>query len=285
MKVVHSIADFQALRPSLQGSLGLVPTMGALHEGHASLVRQSVAENDQTVVSIFVNPTQFGPNEDYEKYPRRLDQDAEMLARLGVDFIFAPNVQDIYPDQKPKIRFEIDHLDQVLCAKSRPGHMNGVLQIVSILFHLVQPKRAYFGLKDYQQQLIIQSLVRELHFSLSIVPCPLIRQIDGLALSSRNRYLSKEERQQATALSSILAEVKLKRENWKSIAAIHQMAQEQLEAAPLVKLDYFEILRGQDLQVPAKLEAQEYPIAFIAAWLGSTRLIDNMPLFEYPPVL
>ncbi|MEM9983908.1 MAG: pantoate--beta-alanine ligase, partial [Bacteroidota bacterium] len=242
MKVVHSIDDFQALRPTLRGSLGLVPTMGALHEGHASLVRQSLTENEKTVVSIFVNPTQFGPNEDYEQYPRRLEQDAELLAELGVDFIFAPRVQDIYTAGKPKIRLEIDQLDQVLCAKSRPGHLNGVLQIVSILFHLVQPDRAYFGLKDYQQQLIIQSLVKELHFPLAIVPCPLVRKIDGLALSSRNRYLTEEEGKQATALSGILAEVKLKRENWKSIAEVHQMVEERLKTVPLVKLDYFEIL-------------------------------------------
>jgi pantoate--beta-alanine ligase len=205
MEIIQNIPALRTFRRNLnpQTSVGLVPTMGALHAGHASLVKNAVKDNDITIVSIFVNPTQFGPNEDFEKYPRSLEKDAAMLADLGVDIIFAPSTNDIYPAQS-QFYFQIKSLDQKLCGASRPGHMNGVVQVVSMLFHLVQPTHAYFGLKDYQQCRIIQTLVEELHFPLEVVPCAIIREEDGLAMSSRNVYMSAEERQQALFLSQTL---------------------------------------------------------------------------------
>ncbi len=284
MKILTNIASLRQHRQGWLGSIGLVPTMGALHEGHAALVRRSVAENDLTVVSIFVNPTQFAPHEDFERYPRTLEQDQALLSELGTDFIFAPATQEIYPQNTAQIGFTVRDLDKVLDGASRPGHMNGVLQVVNILFNLVQPHRAYFGLKDYQQQLILQHMVRELHLPVQIVPCPIVREVDGLAMSSRNRYLTAEEREQALFLSRALSRLKALRGEWGDMDQAQAEVSAQLAQYPLVKLDYFEVLRGQDLTLPATWTAEEYHVAFLAAFLGSTRLIDNMPLWEYPPV-
>lgn len=285
MELITDLAQLNRQRAQWQGSIGLVPTMGALHDGHANLVRRSVAENDHTVVSVFVNPTQFAPHEDFENYPRNLVQDEAMLQELGVDAVFAPRAADIYPspDNQNYLSFHIQHLDQVLCARSRSGHMNGVLQIVSILFHLVQPYRAYFGLKDYQQLLLLRTLVRELHFPLQVIPCTLVREPDGLAMSSRNVNLSPENRVQAGILSQMLAQLKLRRAYWGTIDEALAFGRDMLSSqSPDARLDYLEILRGQDLQPPASLTSPEYPVAFVAAWFGDTRLIDNIPLWEYP---
>jgi len=284
MKILTDIASLRQHRQGWLGSIGLVPTMGALHDGHASLVRRSVAENDLTVVSIFVNPTQFGPHEDFERYPRTLEQDQAMLSQLGTDVIFAPATQEIYPQPVGQIGFTVRDLDKVLDGASRPGHLNGVLQVVNILFNLVQPHRAYFGLKDYQQQLILQHMVRELHLPLQLVPCPIVREVDGLAMSSRNRYLTTEEREQALFLSRSLSRLKALRGELTDLTQAYNEVSAQLAQYPLVKLDYFDVLRGQDLTPLAKWTAEEYPVAFLAAFLGKTRLIDNMPLWEYPPL-
>ena len=280
MKIFKEIAAYQNWRMSVESGvrIGLVPTMGALHEGHASLVQKSVSENDLTVVSIFVNPTQFGPNEDFEQYPRTLEADATLLQSLGADVVFAPNVSDIYPSGTSQIRFEIVDLDKKLCGRSRPGHMNGVIQVVSILFHLIQPTHAYFGQKDYQQCLIIQQMVQELHFPVEIVPCPIVRENDGLALSSRNVYLSSKERVQALFLSKTLREIKEKRSDYRNVEEAKAYVLEQLSAYPLVQLDYFEILDGKTLQDIDDLSPENHPHAFIAAFLGKTRLIDNQDL-------
>lgn len=280
MEIFYDIQTYQAWRKqqSPLHRIGLVPTMGALHEGHASLVKQSTLENDLTVVSIFVNPTQFGPNEDFEKYPRNLEEDAALLKTLGVDAIFAPEVKDIYPGGQSQILFEIRDLDKKLCGASRPGHMNGVVQVVSILFHLIQPTHAYFGLKDYQQCLILQHLVKELHFPLEIVPCPIIREADGLALSSRNVYLSTEEREQALFLSKTLTEVQEKKATFNSVQEAKDFVLQSLEQYPLVRLDYFDILNGQSLKEIPHIHPDHHPHAFIAAFLGKTRLIDNKSL-------
>lgn len=260
--------------------VGLVPTMGALHEGHASLVRRSVSENDLTIVSIFVNPTQFGPNEDLSRYPRDLDGDMQLLESLGVDILFTPESTAIYPGESPQIVLGIRDLDKCLCGASRPGHMNGVVQVVSILFHLVQPDRAYFGMKDYQQYLIIDHLVRELHFPVEVVPCEIVRESDGLAMSSRNRYLSEEERRQALFLSRALALVEEQRAEGVSLEEIRAGVLTLLAAYPLVRLDYFEVRHGQSLAPLDELSAANKPVAFIAAFLGNTRLIDNRILTE-----
>ena len=280
MKVIRELGALRAFRASLprEVSLGLVPTMGALHEGHLSLARSSIEENDLTMVSIFVNPTQFGPNEDFEKYPRSLEKDASMLEELGVDIIFAPNVQDVYPGEKTYISFQLAELGERLCARSRPGHMEGVLQVVSILFHLTNPSRAYFGLKDYQQCLIIQKLVAELHFPLEIVPCPIIRESDGLAMSSRNVYLNEEERKQALLLSATLGHLKKNFSDFSTVEDMRSFVARQLDVYPLVRLDYFEVLDGDSLSEIQSLPYKGKTHAFIAAYLGKTRLIDNLRL-------
>ena len=254
--------------------------MGALHEGHASLVRRSVSENDLTLVSIFVNPTQFGPNEDLARYPRDLAGDLRLLESLGADIVFAPEIDEIYPAAPGQILFEIRDMDKRLCGASRPGHMNGVVQIVSILFHLVRPDRAYFGLKDYQQCLIIGQLVRELHFQLEVVPCPIVRESDGLAMSSRNRYLSPEERRQALFLSRALALAAEPGMHRVPVADIRASVMELLRQYPLVRLDYFEVLDGNTLAPIDSVQASQKPVAFVAAFLGNTRLIDNRILGE-----
>ncbi|MEL6652615.1 MAG: pantoate--beta-alanine ligase [Bacteroidota bacterium] len=280
MQIIPDIPSFRSIRQAISPQLriGFVPTMGALHEGHASLVRQSVLENDITIVSIFVNPTQFGPNEDLDKYPRNLEADAALLESLGVDFVFTPSAKEVYPDPPAQFYFEIRDLDKKLCGASRPGHMNGVVQVVSILFNIVQPNFAYFGLKDYQQCLILQTLVRELHFPLTIVPCPIVRESDGLAMSSRNVYLSPSEREQALFLSKVLAEIKAKKASLKDVAAAKALVTERLQSYPLAKLDYFEIYDGRNLKEIPSLEELHQPHAFIAAYLGTTRLIDNLAL-------
>lgn len=280
MKVIRELGALRAFSASLprEVSLGLVPTMGALHEGHLSLARSSIEENDLTMVSIFVNPTQFGPNEDFEKYPRSLEKDASMLEELGVDIIFAPNVQDVYPGEKTYISFQLAELGERLCARSRPGHMEGVLQVVSILFHLTNPSRAYFGLKDYQQCLIIQKLVSELHFPLEVVPCQIIRESDGLAMSSRNVYLNEEERKQALFLSATLGHLKKNFSDFSTVEDMRTFVARQLDVYPLVRLDYFEVLDGDSLSEIQSLPYKGKTHAFIAAYLGKTRLIDNLRL-------
>jgi pantoate--beta-alanine ligase len=253
--------------------------MGALHEGHASLVRRAAAENDFTAVSIFVNPTQFGPNEDFSRYPRTLEADAALLAEAGADLVFAPSAEAIYPAPPAQITFSIRDLDQRLCGLSRPGHMNGVLQVVAILFNLVRPGRAYFGLKDYQQWLLIRQMARELHFPVEVVPCPIVREADGLAMSSRNRYLEGEARAQAQALYRVLSTLRQEREQLGSPQTAQQRAREILADFPLARLDYIEVLDGRDLSLPPRIAPEHAPVAFIAAWLGPARLIDNMPLY------
>ncbi|MEO0472510.1 MAG: pantoate--beta-alanine ligase, partial [Bacteroidota bacterium] len=236
-------------------------------------------ENDLTVASIFVNPTQFGPDEDFSSYPRTMEKDAALLGDLGVDVIFAPQTTEIYPDPPQQIIFDIRDLDKKLCGVSRPGHMNGVVQVVSILFNIVQPHFAYFGLKDYQQCLIIQQLVKELHFPVQVVPCPIVREEDGLAMSSRNLYLTESERPQAVFLSKTLQAVKEKLDSFGSVSAAHRFVQEEVEKYPLVRLDYFEILDGENLREIDDPSSIAKPHGFMAAFLGKSRLIDNLALY------
>ena len=206
MEIVHSIKDLQAGLAALRAqgkTVGLVPTMGALHAGHASLVKRSVAENDATVVSIFVNPTQFNDKNDLAKYPRTLEADCRLLEQCGATFAFAPSVDEIYPEPDTR-HFSYAPLDTVMEGAFRPGHFNGVCQIVSKLFDMVKPDRAYFGEKDFQQLAIIREMVRQMKFPLEIVGCPIVREADGLALSSRNQRLSADERQTALKISQTL---------------------------------------------------------------------------------
>lgn len=282
IQIFHSIEDYRKFRNSLSVSqkVGFVPTMGALHAGHGSLAAISVNENDITVASIFVNPTQFGPKEDFSKYPRMLEKDAEILERAGVNVLFAPKPEMIYPEYPPKINFVIHGLDTKLCGASRPGHFNGVIQVVSLLFHIIRPHHAYFGKKDFQQLMIIRQLVKEQHFELNVHGCPTIREQDGLAMSSRNLYLSKEEREQAVILSQILFYLRANYKNFAGVGAIKKYVSEQLATKSRIKLDYFEILSENNLQEIHGWEETQKPHAFIAAFCGKTRLIDNMPLFS-----
>lgn len=278
MQIFHSIAAYREWRNSLPTAtkVGFVPTMGALHAGHASLIKAAVAENDITVVSIFVNPTQFGPKEDLAKYPRTLDADVALVAAQGGKVVFAPSPQEIYPEIPAQILFSIRDLDKKLCGASRPGHFNGVVQVVSLLFHIIQPHNAYFGQKDFQQLLIIKQLVKEQHFPVKIIGCLTQREVDGLALSSRNIFLNEEERKQAIVLSQILFHLAENKQNFVSIEEMKAFAYQQLSLCPLAKLDYFEILEEDNLMEINELVQAKCPHAFIAVFFGPTRLIDNL---------
>jgi pantoate--beta-alanine ligase len=285
MIIYQDVASLRDKRAKIarDKSVGFVPTMGALHQGHASLVRQSVLENDYTIVSIFVNPTQFGPNEDLDRYPRTFEADKELLEAIGTDFIFAPSVEDIYPQGRDNaaITFNIHGLADHLCGASRPGHMNGVVQVVNALLNIVQPNNAYFGLKDYQQFRILKTMGEEFHHPSNIVGCPIVREADGLAMSSRNRYLSAEERQQALFLFRTLDRIRANPKDFQTAQHVEAFVEQQLAHYPLVRLDYFDILNETTLQEVEDLSPSSYPRAFMAAFLGKTRLIDNMSLYNH----
>lgn len=260
--------------------VGFVPTMGALHEGHASLVRASAAQNDCTVVSIFVNPTQFGPNEDLDKYPRTFAADMALCEAAGATHVFAPTTEDIYPEGREtyELQMGLRSMDRVLDGVKRPGHFNGVLQVVAKLFNIVQPDRAYFGLKDFQQLTILKTMVRELFFPIEIVPCDIIREPDGLAMSSRNRYLNQEERQQSLFLSRALRMARDKAREGMPVDELQDLVSQMAKEYSLIRMEYFEVHSGIDLHAMDRIAAAQEPRGLIAAFCGSTRLIDNMAL-------
>ena len=257
--------------------LGLVPTMGALHEGHLSLVRAARVKSDVVVVSIFVNPTQFGPSEDFAKYPRNFERDCQLLEAEGVQFVFAPAVKEMYP-QENLAWIEVQELSERLCGKSRPGHFRGVATVVAKLFHAVEPDLAFFGQKDAAQVAIIRRMVRDLNLPVTIEVCPIVREPkDGLALSSRNAYLSTEERKSAVVLYRSLTRVKKlfdegERDSSKLISAAKHEFGEQTGA----RLDYFEIVDPDSLEPRATI--QKRTLVAVAALVGTTRLIDNILL-------
>ncbi len=256
-------------------TIGLVPTMGALHEGHASLVRKSVEENRVTFVSVFVNPTQFNNKEDLLKYPRDINKDAELLASLNVDFLFAPATEEMYTDEELNTTFSFDFggLDQVMEGKMRPGHFNGVVQIVSRLFTLVQPDRAYFGEKDYQQLAIIRRMVQVLDFNdIQIVGCPIVRESSGLALSSRNQRLSAEEKAIAVNISHILFESRQLTQS-QSVAQVQSWVIEQVNRVQGLTVEYYEIV-DQTTLMP--VQDFSHAIGCITVYCGPVRLIDNI---------
>ena len=254
-------------------TVGLVPTMGYLHEGHQSLIARSVAENDRTVVSDFVNPIQFGPTEDLATYPRDLAHDAELCENTGADLIFNPEPEEMYaPDFCTYV--DMDHLTKGLCGASRPIHFRGVCTVVSKLFHIVQPDRAYFGQKDAQQLAVIRRMVRDLNMPLEIIGCPIIREEDGLAKSSRNTYLSAEERQAALCLSRGLNKGKAAIEAGETDAAkVKAIITAEIEAEPMSRIDYVEIVDWNNLEPVASAEGSI--LTAIAVYIGKTRLIDN----------
>lgn len=254
-------------------TVGLVPTMGYLHEGHQSLIARSVAENDRTVVSDFVNPIQFGPTEDLATYPRDIERDAALCESTGANLIFHPEADEMYaPDFCTYV--DMDHLTKGLCGKTRPIHFRGVCTVVSKLFHIVQPDRAYFGQKDAQQLAVIRRMVRDLNMPLTIVGCPIIREEDGLAKSSRNTYLSAEERKAALCLSRGLNKGKAAVEAGETDAEkVKAIITAEIEAEPLSRIDYVEIVDWNNLDPVSSTEGSI--LAAVAVYIGKTRLIDN----------
>lgn len=281
MKVIHTIKDLQAELSVLKAQgkkVGLVPTMGALHAGHASLVKRSVNENEVTVVSVFVNPTQFNDKNDLVKYPRTLDADCKLLEACGATYAFAPSVEEMYRNRIPR-QFSYAPLDTVMEGAFRPGHFNGVCQIVSKLFEAVKPHRAYFGEKDFQQLAIIREMVRQMQFDLEIVGCPIVREEDGLALSSRNARLSAEERENALKISQTLFKSR-------TFAATHTVSEtlkfveDAIAAVPGLRLEYFEIVDGNTLQKVDNWNQTSYVVGCITVFCGDVRLIDNIKYKE-----
>ncbi len=256
--------------------LGLVPTMGALHEGHLSLVRAAKAQCDVVAVSLFVNPTQFGPTEDLAKYPRPFERDRELLEKEGVAILFAPSAEEMYPKGEVT-RVVVEALSEKLDGRSRPGHFRGVTTVVSKLFHIIEPNVAFFGQKDAAQSAIIRRMVRDLNFPVEIVICPIVREPDGLAMSSRHTYLNPEERQRALVLCHSLKVVEETfRAGEKRAAPLIAAARDVFTHEPRVRLDYFEIVDPDTLD-PVEHIAQPALIA-VAAYVGPTRLIDNVKL-------
>lgn len=254
-------------------SVALVPTMGYLHEGHKSLMERARKENDKVVVSIFVNPMQFGPNEDLESYPRDLDRDSKICEAAGVDLIFHPEVEEMYgPDFHAYV--DMHTLPEKLCGASRPVHFRGVQTVVSKLFHIIPADRAYFGQKDAQQLAIIRRMVMDLNFDIEIIGCPIIREEDGLAKSSRNTYLSEEERKQAVILNQALeAAMDAINAGEKDAAKVKQIIIDKLHTCPLAKIDYVEVVSFDTIQPIEKVEGAV--LIAIAVYIGTTRLIDN----------
>lgn len=276
MKMVTTVSEvrntIRALPPT--STVGLVPTMGYLHAGHLSLVERAKKECDYVVLSIFVNPIQFGENEDYERYPRDLERDTKLAEEAGVDLLFHPSIEEMYPTPV-FTTVQVEKLTERLCGMSRPGHFTGVATVVSKLFHIVLPDRAYFGLKDAQQVAVIEQMVKDLHFPVTIVPCDIVREEDGLAMSSRNVYLTPEERKQATILYQALQEVKEK--DFLTANEINQFVRKKIETQPLARIDYVETLAYPSLEPIEELPEQQVIVA-VAVWFGSTRLIDNILL-------
>ena len=277
MLVVNTIEQLRSFLAAVRAegkSVGLVPTMGALHEGHASLVERSVTDNDITVVSVFVNPTQFNDKGDLERYPRTLEADCQLLEGLGTDCVFAPSAEEVYPEPDTRI-FDFTPLDKVMEGIYRPGHFNGVAQIVSKLFMYVEPDRAYFGEKDFQQLAIIREMVRQMHFQLEIVGCPIVREQDGLALSSRNALLTPEQRHTALAISKTLfASVEYAKSH--TLAETKQMVEKAIADTEGLELEYYEVVDGNTLQPISTWTDTSYIMGCITVYCGKVRLIDNI---------
>lgn len=256
------------------GTIGFVPTMGALHKGHISLVEKAVKENDIVVVSIFVNPTQFNDKSDLERYPRNLDADIKLLEKTGCHIVFAPGVDEVYPEPDTR-KFNFGSLETVMEGKHRPGHFNGVAQVVSKLFDMVRPSKAYFGLKDFQQLAVIKNMVRQLNLSVEIVPCPIIREKSGLAMSSRNELLTPEERQNAATISETLFQSK-ELTGKKSVHELKKWVIETINKNPFLTVEYFEIVDDMQLQPVNSWDEKNIKVGCVAVYCGKVRLIDNV---------
>jgi len=295
MKVFTAISELKeflksgriaAIREGRELQVGLVPTMGYLHEGHASLLRRARTENDLVVLSIFVNPIQFGPNEDLDRYPRDAERDLALAEREGVDAVFMPSVEVMYP-QPTKTKIAVAELTSKLCGATRPGHFDGVTTVISKLFNIVAPNRAYFGQKDAQQVAVVAQMVEDLNFDIEIVPCPIVRENDGLALSSRNVYLSVEEHESALILSRSLKQLEADVYSGQATTAMEarQQLMQKISSEPLAEIDYVEIAAFPGLtalqetnSLSSELKAHGAILVAVAVKFGTTRLIDNVLL-------
>lgn len=283
MKVFNTKANLEEALAAARAEgkkIGLVPTMGALHAGHASLVKRSVSENDVTVVSVFVNPTQFNDKNDLKNYPRTLDADCQLLESLGATYVFAPSVEEVYPEPDTRT-FSYPPIDTVMEGPRRPGHFNGVCQIVSKLFYMVQPDRAYFGEKDFQQIAVIRAMVADLKLPIELRPCPIVREESGLALSSRNALLTEAEKRTAVCISHALkTSVDFAKNH--TVAETHDLVVGALNATKGLEVEYFEIVNGITLQPVTSWDDAPYIVGCITVYCGQrpVRLIDNIKYKE-----
>ncbi|MCD8263959.1 MAG: pantoate--beta-alanine ligase [Tannerellaceae bacterium] len=282
MKVVKSIKEIKDILVSEREAgrtIGFVPTMGALHAGHISLVEQSVKDNDVTVVSIFVNPTQFNDKSDLLTYPRTLGQDCQLLEPVGCEYIFAPSEEEMYPQPDTRV-FQLGRVAEVMEGAHRPGHFNGVAQVVSKLFDIVKPDNAYFGEKDFQQIAVIRAMVEQLHLPVHIIDCPILREPDGLAMSSRNIRLTPGQRQKASLIACTLKESTTFVPE-KSIQEVIRFVIDTINHEPEMEVEYFQIVDGNTLEAITDWSDTAYPIGCITVFCGKVRLIDNI---KYPSV-
>lgn len=273
MQILKSEQELKEVIREYRSSLGFIPTMGALHRGHISLVERAQKETQKSVVSIFVNPLQFGPNEDFQKYPRVLEKDFALLEEQKTDFVFVPRVEDIYPEGW-KTKINVSGLTDVLCGKFRPGHFEGVCTVVARFFQMIEPSHALFGLKDLQQYLVVKQMAKDLFPELKIIGCETLREEDGLAMSSRNQYLNTSQKEQALAISRGLTSAKRAfQEGEKSSSQLLKIFLSEIEKSPEIQIQYAEIREINNLE---QIEQVNTPSAlFFAGFLGSTRLIDN----------
>lgn len=277
MKKIRSVDEMKALIKDIKRTgktIGFVPTMGYLHDGHISLVKKARGENDVVVVSVFVNPTQFGPNEDFDSYPRDENRDANLCKEAGCDILFMPTKEDMYR-QNYSTYVEVQGLTEGLCGAKRPGHFRGVTTVVTKLFNIVKPDRAYFGQKDAQQLAVIKRMVKDLDMDVEVVGCEIVRDVDGLALSSRNTYLSEDERKQAPVLYKSLVKAKEAIEKGERISEnIIELMEDTIRDAKDAVIDYIEIVNNETLKPVEKIEGEV--LIALAVKIGKTRLIDNM---------
>ncbi len=277
MKVVNSIKELREnlSRERLENRrIGLVPTMGALHAGHISLVTRCVKENDVCVVSVFVNPTQFNDKHDLETYPRTLEADCALLEKAGCDYVFAPSVEEMYPEPDTRV-FNLGRVAEVMEGAMRPGHFNGVAQVVSKLFYIVEPDNAYFGEKDFQQIAVIRAMVKSLDLPVKINACPIVREVDGLALSSRNTRLSPELRQKAPLIARTLKESTTFAAG-KSVQEVIDFVVNTINSDPDLRVEYYQIVDGDSLEAIKDWSETDYPVGCVTVFCGDVRLIDNI---------
>ena len=274
IETVKELREYLAGQRAAGKTVGFVPTMGFLHEGHLSLIREAKAENDVVVVSDFVNPTQFGPNEDFESYPRNIERDTELALSAGADVIFYPSVSEMYPPESSTYVEVEGNITRVLCGASRPTHFRGVTTVVNKLFNIVEPDKAYFGQKDAQQVAVLTKMVKDLHMDIELIICPIVREPDGLAMSSRNTYLSAEERKQAVILNQALKKAKNAFANGeKDVVKLTGIITDKINEMPLAVIDYVSILDFPSLKPIITIEKDA--LGAVAVKFGKTRLIDN----------